>query len=86
MHEPRDSSLGSVLGWIAVGGGILWLGLGIASLLKGHRPDAVEGLLFGGLAFVAGSVILCRRARMTNSKQNESGSAESDAPVDQPRK
>jgi hypothetical protein len=85
MHELRDSSFGSVLGRIAVVGGALWLGLGLASAWKGQGPDGVDGLLFGGLAFVAGCVILHRRARMAKSKQNESGPAEPDAPPDRGR-
>jgi hypothetical protein len=63
MHEPRDSWLGSLLGWLAVAAGILFLGLGFAYAWKGQGPDGVDGFLFGGLAFVAGCVILYRRAR-----------------------
>jgi hypothetical protein len=79
MHEPRDSSPGTFLGWIAVLGGILWLGLGLAYVWKGQAPDGVDGLVFGGLAFVAGCVILYRRARMGKIKQNDSGQAGPDA-------
>jgi hypothetical protein len=79
MHEPRDSSLGTFLGSIAVLGGALWLGLGLASMWKGQGSEGVDGLLFGGLAFVAGCVILCRRTRTAKSKQNEPGPARSDA-------
>jgi membrane protein DedA with SNARE-associated domain len=71
MHEPRDTSLGSVLGAIAVAGGTLWLGLGFASAWKGQGTDGVDGILFGGLAFVAGCVILRRRARRAKSKHNK---------------
>ena len=85
MHEPRDASPGSVLGWIAVAGGILWLGLGFASVWKGQGPDGVDGLVFGGLAFVAGCVILHGRARMARSKQNEPSGAEADAAPDRDR-
>jgi hypothetical protein len=85
MQEPHDSSLGSVLGWVAVAGGILWLGLGFAAVWKGQGPDGVDGLLFGGLAFVAGCVILYRRKQMARSEQNESGQAEPEAEPDRGR-
>jgi hypothetical protein len=82
MPKPPDSSLGSVLGSIALLGGVLWMGLGFASLWTGQAPDGVDGLVFGGLAFVAGCVILYRQARMVKGEQNESGPAESDAASD----
>jgi hypothetical protein len=82
MHEPRDSSLGRALGGIAVAGGVVWLGLGFAAAWKGRGPDGVDGLLFGGLALVAGCVILWRRARVVESKQDESGRAGPDAAPD----
>jgi hypothetical protein len=85
MHEPRDASLGTLLGWIAVLGGVLWLGFGFAYVWKGQGPDAVDGLLFGGLAFVAGCVILYRRAQTARSKQNEPSPAEPDAIPDRGR-
>ena len=74
MHKPRDSSLGNVLGWVAVMGGILWFGLGLANVWQGQLPDGIEGLLFGGLACVAGCVILYRRKRM-NKREEKNGSA-----------
>jgi hypothetical protein len=79
MHEPRDSSLGSVVGGIAVVGGVLCFALGLAYAWKGQGPDGVDGLLFGGLAFVAGCVILRRQARVANTGQIESGRAGPDA-------
>jgi hypothetical protein len=63
MHEPSDSSLGAALGAIAVLGGLLYAGLGFVYLWQGQRSEGVEGLLFGGLALVAGCVILFRRGR-----------------------
>jgi hypothetical protein len=82
MHEPRDASLGVLLGWIAVLGGGLWSGFGFLYVWKGQSSDGIEGLLFGGLALVAGCVILYRRARRARSKQNESGQPEPDASPD----
>jgi hypothetical protein len=82
MHEPRDSSFGGVLGGVAVVGGLLWLGLGFAEVWKGRGPDGVDGLVFGGLAFVAGCVILHRRARTAGSKPSESDHAEPDSAPD----
>ena len=78
MHQSRDSSLGSIIGGVAVLGGALWLGLGIASLWEGQGPDGVDGLVFGGLAFVAGCVILYRRSRILKNKQDLSGQMEAD--------
>ena len=78
MQEPRDASLGALLGWIAVLGGLVWLGLGFAAVWKGQAPDGVDGLVFGGLAFVAGSVILYGRARAARSKQNQASPTETD--------
>jgi hypothetical protein len=85
MNETRDSSLGGLLGGIAVVVGILFLGLGFVSARTGQGTDAVDGFLFGGLAFVAGCVILHRRARKARSKENESGHAEPDAAPDEGR-
>jgi hypothetical protein len=79
MNESRDSSLGNFIGVVAVLGGAVWLGLGIASMWKGQGTDGVDGLVFGGLAFVAGCVILYSRARMAKSKQNVPGHAEADS-------
>jgi hypothetical protein len=84
MAKPSGSSLGSALGSIAVVVGILYLGLGFASAYKGQSQDGVEGLLFGGLALVAGCVILHRRGKARN-KQTEPSPAEQSAPADQPR-
>jgi hypothetical protein len=78
MNESRDSSLGSFIGWIAVLGGSVWLALGIASIWKGQGTDGVDGLVFGGLAFVAGCVILYRRSRILKNKQNLTGHTEVD--------
>ena len=82
MHEPRDSSLGSVLGGVATVGGLRWLGLGFANVWKGQGPDGIDGLVFGGLAFVAGCVILHRRARTARSKPNGSDRTEPDGAPD----
>ena len=79
MNESRDSSLGSFIGVVAVLGGALWLVLGIASMWKGQGTDGVDRLLFGGLAFVAGCVILYRRARILKNKQDVPGHAEADS-------
>ena len=78
MHEPRDASLGTFLGWMAVLGGVVWVGFGFACVWQGQVPDGVDGLVFGGLAFVAGCVILYRRARMAQGKQNEAGIGDPD--------
>jgi hypothetical protein len=86
MHEPRDSSLGGVLGVVAVVGGLLWLAMGFAEVWKGQGPDGVDGLVFGGLAFVAGCVILHRRARTAGSEPDESDRAEPEAPDRDPGK
>lgn len=48
---------------IAALGGMLYVGMGFAHLLQGRRMEGVEGLLCGGLALVAGCVILYRRGR-----------------------
>src|SRR5215475_13735450 len=72
MQEPSGSSLGSALGSIAVVVGILYMGWGFAYLFQGQKVDGVDGLVFGGLALVAGCVILLRRGR-AKSKQNEPG-------------
>jgi hypothetical protein len=84
MHEPSGSSLGGVLGPIAVVVGILYLVLGFGAVLKGQSPDGVDGLLFGGLALVAGCVILYRRGRAT-SKQGEPRQVEQSAAATRPR-
>ena len=76
MQESRDVSLGSFLGWIAVVGGILYLGMGIAYTWKGRGTDGIDGLIFGGLAFVAGCLILHRRNRINKSKETEPGQGE----------
>jgi len=70
MQEPSGSSLGSALGWFAVFGGIVFLGLGLAGVFRGDKVDGIDGLLFGGLAFIAGCVILLRR-RNAKNKQSE---------------
>jgi hypothetical protein len=82
MSESRNSSPGRVLGGIAVVVGLLFLGLGVASFWKGQRSEGVEGLVFGGLAFVAGCVILYGQSRRARSKQDESGDTEADAAPD----
>jgi hypothetical protein len=74
-----------ILGWTAVVGGLVYLGLGLASLWKGQGLDGFDGLLFGGLALAAGCVILLRRRRMASGKQTESANAERDATVDRQR-
>src|SRR5262249_15169188 len=84
MHEPSDSSLGTALGSLAVLGGLLYLVLGLFQVLRGNSLDGVDGLVYGGLAFVAGCVILVGRGR-ARSKQGESDHAAPSAPGDQPR-
>src|SRR5215813_3986631 len=84
MHEPSGSSLGTALGAIAVLVGMLYLVLGLFQVLRGNSLDGVDGLVYGGLAFVAGCVILVGRGRV-RSKQGESGHAAPSAPADQPR-
>jgi hypothetical protein len=61
MSEPTGRSVGVLLGWGVVAAGTILVGLGIVALTRGERPEAVESLLFGGLALVAGLVILSRR-------------------------
>jgi hypothetical protein len=68
MHESRNFSFGVVLGWIAVMGGVLWLGSGFAYLRRGLGPVGVDDLLFGLMAFFAGYAILYRRAMTAKSK------------------
>ncbi len=85
MHEPRDASLGSALGWLAAGIGVLFVGMGLYYVSQGQGSDAVEGFIFGGLAFVAGCVILYhRRKRMPKSTQDEPGPAEQGATAERP--
>jgi hypothetical protein len=84
MQEPRDSSLGGALGVLAVVGGILWFGLGLATVWKGQGPDGVDGLVFGGLAVVSGCVILQRRAQAARHKRDGSGTAGPDSAPTQP--
>jgi hypothetical protein len=71
MQEPSGSSLGHTLGTLAVVVGILFLGVGAVYTLKGQSLEGIDGLLFGGLALVAGCVILHRRGKA------KSGSGES---------
>lgn len=73
MNEPRDTSLGNALGWLAVLVGMISGGLGLIYTWQGQGPDGIDGLIFGGLALAAGCVILYRRKRMARSEQNESG-------------
>jgi hypothetical protein len=76
MPEPHHASFGVLLGLIAVLGGVLWLGFGFDYVRRGLSPDGVDGLVFGGLAFFTGCVILYRRARTARSNQNEPDQAE----------
>ena len=84
MHEPSGSSLGNGLGSFAVMIGILYFGWGLFNALRGEMLDGIDGLIFGGLALLAGSVILIRRGREA-SKQSESGQSEPSAPAEQSR-
>ena len=70
MQEPSGSSLGHTLGTLAVVVGILFLGGGAVCALNGQRMEGIDGLLFGGLALVAGCVILHRRVK-AKSKPGE---------------
>ena len=81
MKEPSGSSLGEGLGVIAVAVGILALGWGFVRAYQGDSVDGVDGFVFGGLAFVAGCVILVRRGRAKN-KRGESSEAEQSAAAD----
>jgi hypothetical protein len=84
MPEPSGSSLGRFLGWLAVAVGIVYLGFGFGALWKGQQMEAIDGLIFGGLAFLAGCVILYRRGRMARSKENRPGPGESGAAAEKP--
>jgi hypothetical protein len=79
MHEPTGSSLGNALGSFAVMIGILYFGWGLFNALRGEMLDGVDGLVFGGLALVAGCVILLRRGG-AKSKLSESSPAEQSSP------
>jgi len=59
MREPSGRSLGTLLGWSAIVIGVLFLALGFA----GNGTEAIDGILIGGLALLAGCVILNRRGR-----------------------
>jgi len=83
MHEPSGSSLGKGLGSFAVMIGILYFGWGLFNALHGEMLDGIDGLVFGGLALLAGCVILVRRGREVG-KQSESSQTEPSAPADQP--
>ena len=63
MQEPSGRSVGMLLGWFAVGIAVLFLGIGFAYVFTGRWLEAVDGLLIGALALVAGCVILVRRIR-----------------------
>jgi hypothetical protein len=78
MHEPQASS-GSAIGWIAVMLGILGLGLGFGYVWQGQGSEGVGGFVFGGVAFIAGCVILQRHAQMVRNKQAGPGRVEPDA-------
>jgi hypothetical protein len=78
MHEPSGSSLGNGLGSFAVMIGILYFGWGLFNALRGEMLDGIDGLVFGGLALLAGCVILIRRGR-------ECSQSEPPAPAEQPR-
>lgn len=82
MHEPSGSSLGQALGSFALMIGILYFGWGLFNALRGEMLDGIDGLVFGGLALVAGCVILIRRSR---DKNNEPGQSEPSAPRERPR-
>ena len=84
MKEPSGSSLGEGLGVIAVAVGILVLGWGFVRAFQGDSVDGVDGFVFGGLAFVAGCVILVRRGR-SKSQRGESDDAATSEPADAPR-
>ena len=84
MHEPRDASLGSALGWLAVGIGVLFLGMGLYHVSLGQGSEAVEGFVFGGLAFVAGCVILYYRRKRMPGNQAEPGHGEEGAAAERP--
>jgi hypothetical protein len=71
MHEPSGSSLGTALGSIAVIVGLLYLGLGLMHVLQRNSLDGVDGLVYGGLAFVAGCVILVGRGRAKRTQGSE---------------
>jgi len=84
MHEPSGSSLGNGLGSFAVMIGILYFGWGLFNALHGEMLDGIDGLVFGGLALLAGCVILVRRG-WEAGKQSEPGQGELSAPAEQPR-
>lgn len=65
-------SLGRILGWISVSVGVVYLGLGLANVWRGQEPEGIDGLLFGGIAFIAGCVILHRRRRATDDQPQDS--------------
>lgn len=73
MPEPSGQSVGLVLGGLAVGVGVVMLGTGFAYLVTGRRTDAMDGLLFGGLALVAGCVILHRLRRNPDDGDDTDG-------------
>lgn len=75
MDQPSGRPLGLLLGRLAVGGGMLFLGVGVACFLTGHPSEGVEGVVFGGLSLVAGAVILHRRRRPPDTDADQSPAA-----------
>jgi threonine/homoserine/homoserine lactone efflux protein len=66
MRERAGKLLGSLLlGWFCALAGCVYLGGGLASLLRGRRIEATDGILMGGLALVAGCAVLRQRRRRT---------------------
>ena len=64
MQETSGASLGNAIGWLALFCGVALVGLGLAYLFRGEKVEGVDGLLFGGLAFIAGYVIIIRRRKV----------------------
>jgi hypothetical protein len=60
-----------LIGWFCALAGCAYFGVGLAALWTGRRFEATDGLLFGGLALVAGCVVLHRRARRAQELRDE---------------
>ena len=61
MGEPADRSFGRILGWLCILLGACYVGFGILSGISRWSLNAFDALLLGGIALVAGCVILYRR-------------------------